>query len=72
MLIPTVVFQYVQSRHDRNAFLERRPRAAALALLFGLATPTVAYLGPQGGLLPLVVFIAAPLASSRLMFRAPK
>jgi len=72
MLIPAIVFQYAKSLQDRNALLERRPMAAALALLFGLATPTLANLAPQDGLLPFVVFIAAPLASSRLMFRAPK
>jgi hypothetical protein len=72
MLLPTIVFQHFRSRHDRNAFLERRPMAAALALLLGLATPTVAYLAPQSGLLSLVVLIAAPLASARLMFRAAK
>jgi hypothetical protein len=72
MLIPTAIFQYAQSRCDRNAFLERRPGAAALALLLGLATPIVAYLLPESDLLSLVVYAAAPLASVRLMFKAPK
>lgn len=72
MLIPAMVFQYGQARQERNAFLERRPMAAGLALLFGLATPSLANLAPQDGLMPLVVFIAVPLASSRLMFSAAK
>jgi len=69
MLTPALVFRWGQSLQDRKGVLERRPMAAGLAVLLGLATPVLTYLTPGDVFLSIAICSAGALASSRLTWR---